>query len=1070
MFDTETAQLIRSAPGVEGIDPERLPEFLTECFTLISTVRLRITEGGLERGSELTEKLQKLRMLSFALEVFAALTDNTEQREAAAFVSATAHQLLGQAIRLIPNHDQTPTALTSTSIPSELAAALLFLAAGYPADAAEAIISLPQIDNVDRRNGLLLAVCDLCSGDLRSLQTRQLSISDDLAGEERADQILYRRIFIALQRLGRRFQSRQIDRIAEMALIRQELESVMRDSVSSYELPNELNIPKRIVSTFAGPHHLAALLLAAGFGMNERALIDIPTPEGPDEAAWNRFLDKKISARPFIWTNHKDAISAGMLNTGVSSVISFPTGAGKSTLSELKIAVTVLNGRKVIYLAPTLALVSQVSRNLRDVLSDAEVDEDEIEDQIFSVPEEAIQRAVSVMTPERCLLLLTIFPEAFEDVGLIVFDECHFLHMPQGSTSPRPISAMFSLLRLLEGTLESDVMLMSAMMTNPEHLAGWLNSTFGRNTLVFNAAWKPTRQARGSVVFSNEDIVRLIELIPPIERRIPRKDLLARPYSLFSLEQTWTSDDLEDYCLVPLLNEPVQFNGDRTALGRPLINLDTSECAISIALRAANQGLRTIVFFHISSSIFKGLREAQKGLQTPELELTSQENKLYEAATLELGDSRFVVVPNKMAGGHFGHLLREERELVESSFKRPDGPKILFSTNTLAQGINLPADLVIIVRVKSYNVESGGYENIQVHDILNAAGRAGRAGHSSNGTVLVIPDRIISFNNRNQVSGNGLGHLKDGLLAQDDRCLEIADPIEVLLDRLTVRNPEEEFLINYLLLRLPTATDDADSRTRGREFFGKSLASYRASEEGRADDFNHKANAALNARETIMGQDISRTVEAMCSGTGLPPIIVSAILEKLSTLPIDAALSAQEWVDWIMDIVEQVEGARRYLLKSTIVPEGALTREMVNECLGLWLLGHPLVEIELARGIEERKLGYLKNARKFSRDTVGELSYAISLIAQIATAANPEEWGSITRSATLASKLVREGFDTFEKWILHKLYKEELWTRVKVHQESHDLLRLVEAGPPDETMKDSFRRVAQGVQRALAER
>jgi replicative superfamily II helicase len=80
-----------------------------------------------------------------------------------------------------------------------------------------------------------------------------------------------------------------------------------------------------------------------------------------------------------LW-NHREAIEKGYLAGGVSSAISFPTGGGKSTLAELKIASALLRQGKVVFLAPTHALVGQTTRALKrtfqtfDVLGD--IDED----------------------------------------------------------------------------------------------------------------------------------------------------------------------------------------------------------------------------------------------------------------------------------------------------------------------------------------------------------------------------------------------------------------------------------------------------------------------------------------------------------------------------------------------------------------------------------------------------------------------------------------------------------------------------------------------------------------------
>jgi replicative superfamily II helicase len=120
-------------------------------------------------------------------------------------------------------------------------------------------------------------------------------------------------------------------------------------------------------------------------------------------------------------------------------------------LSELKIAAVVLQGQKVVYIAPTLALVGQVSRNLKALLPEVRVEAGGYEDQLFADIDEVLSGEAWVMTPERCLLMMGLYPERFAGVGLIVFDECHTLHCEVDRNERRSLNAMVCLLKLLEG-------------------------------------------------------------------------------------------------------------------------------------------------------------------------------------------------------------------------------------------------------------------------------------------------------------------------------------------------------------------------------------------------------------------------------------------------------------------------------------------------------------------------------------------------------------------------------------------------------------------------------------------
>ena len=53
-------------------------------------------------------------------------------------------------------------------------------------------------------------------------------------------------------------------------------------------------------------------------------------------------------------------------------------------------------------------------------------------------------RKIEVMTPEHCLALLSYAPGAFDEVGLMVFDECHLLSPLSGLC--RALDGMFCVL------------------------------------------------------------------------------------------------------------------------------------------------------------------------------------------------------------------------------------------------------------------------------------------------------------------------------------------------------------------------------------------------------------------------------------------------------------------------------------------------------------------------------------------------------------------------------------------------------------------------------------------------
>ena len=200
-----------------------------------------------------------------------------------------------------------------------------------------------------------------------------------------------------------------------------------------------------ILNTYSGPHHLASLLLQVGDTLLSSSVLKIPPPNGLDEFLWSNFLRSVAFRRPYLWINHRNAISAGYLNPGISSAVSFPTGAGKSTVAELKIASSLMSGGKVLFLVPTHALVSQVYRDLRNTFPDYDVRATALVDGEYAETEVADLLDIAVLTPERCLTQLGISPQSFAQLNLVVFDECHLIHPKSRVEDQRSLDSMFCL-------------------------------------------------------------------------------------------------------------------------------------------------------------------------------------------------------------------------------------------------------------------------------------------------------------------------------------------------------------------------------------------------------------------------------------------------------------------------------------------------------------------------------------------------------------------------------------------------------------------------------------------------
>ena len=126
--------------------------------------------------------------------------------------------------------------------------------------------------------------------------------------------------------------------------------------------------------------------------------------------------------------------------------------------------------------------------------------------------------------------------------------------------------------------------------------------------------------------------------------------------------------------------------------------------------------------------------------------LTASEREWFNLAVAELGGEEHTYCrPDALAASHHGLLLPVERQLNESMFRRDDGIHVLVATSTLAQGMNLPSQVVVIAGDDRFDAAANKVMLLEAHELLNAAGRAGRAGEAAEGLVLLVPGKVISY-------------------------------------------------------------------------------------------------------------------------------------------------------------------------------------------------------------------------------------------------------------------------------------------------------------------------------------
>jgi hypothetical protein len=665
------------------------------------------------------------------------------------------------------------------------------------------------------------------------------------------------------------------------------------------------------------------------------------------------------------------------------------------------------------------------------------------------------------MTPERCLALLSYAPDAFEDVGLLVFDECHLLSPVSGLR--RALDGMFCVLAFNSIAPDADFLFLSAMIRNGSEFATWIGSLTGRECVFVDPLWKPSRQARGVVFYEDKTLKRILSEALEAQqkedaargkeaktlRKIAKSKLTLEPFVLFGLQHNWLHEKERraDCALARISGTGVALSGElvgTSIVPKPNVN----KVAAHIATLSARNGLKAIVFVNVKSHAVSTAREIATALGASP-QATPDENERWKALDAELGGLKHSLLTGSSAAvPHNAQMLRLERDLAERMFRRPDGAQVIVATPTLAQGLNLPAHLAILASDMRADPEDGGREALAAHEILNAAARAGRAGHLANGVVLLIPEAILTFTRGKPLNKAIIGKLRS-VLPEDDRCLEMTDPFQIVLDRITravIDDPDVEYALNRL--STVVAPEGAESEVTTRFSIGKSFAAFAAARRDATEVFAKKVarlNAILSRRDS---ETEDKALLELAAQSGAPIATLNALRERLKASIKTLPGTIPEWVAWVFTWLSEDEHSCQALLgreSRTILGavgrrmDSALTKEAIAELLPgvhAWLSGKPLRKIESALGGVPDADAECPRARHLVTNIVPlGLSFVIGLVAGTAKEM-PEiaEGGATPRSVLdCLSTAVRRGFDTPSKLAFAEIRKG-LFSRVQYHR------------------------------------
>ncbi len=389
-------------------------------------------------------------------------------------------------------------------------------------------------------------------------------------------------------------------------------------------------------------------------------------------------------------------------------LVAAPTGSGKTVVAEHAVALALASGRKCFYTAPIKALSNQKFSDLRRELGDEQVG--------LLTGDHSINAGapVVVMTTEVLRNMVYAGSAALDGLGWVVLDEVHFLQDAYRGPVWEEV--------LVHTPRGIGFVCLSATVSNAEELGDWIEALRGPTDTVIEHR-RPIRL--DPVMLVGDRSAEREHLVPLLVHGRPNPE-----GHRFDVDR------------------PMQRGGPR---GRPRSRFFTPR-RIETVERLDEEGLLPAIYFIFSRN---GCNEAARSAMTAGLRLTDAAERtrirqLAEHRTRALSDEDLDVLgydtwlTTLEAGcaAHHAGMIPAFRETVEDCFN--EGLlKVVFATETLALGINMPARSVVIERLSKYNGE--GHEFLSPGQFTQLTGRAGRRGLDDSGSAVVLWSPFASF-------------------------------------------------------------------------------------------------------------------------------------------------------------------------------------------------------------------------------------------------------------------------------------------------------------------------------------
>ena len=395
------------------------------------------------------------------------------------------------------------------------------------------------------------------------------------------------------------------------------------------------------------------------------------------------------------------------LDAGESVLVAAPTGSGKTLAAEYAVARAIEAGGKTFYTTPLKALSNQ---KFGDFIARYGVERVGLLTGDNSIRPHA---DIVVMTTEVLRNMLYAGSPLLDRLRYVVLDEVHYLQNPYRGAVWEEV--------IIHTPPEVDLVCLSATVSNAEEFAAWITTVRGATAAIIEER-RPV-ELRNLYMVGDRSSDQ-IHLFPTFVDGKPNPEV-------GQLEARSTLRPHER--------------------GRRRLRLFTPR-RVDVVDLLWDEDMLPAIYFVFSRA---GCDDAVRQCVEAGLRLTTPEDRAEVRAIAEeklagiadddldaLGYAEWMMGLEAGFAAHHAGMVPPFKEVVEAAFAR-SLVKVVFATETLSLGINMPARTVVIEKLTKFTGE--GHEPLTPGEYTQLTGRAGRRGIDELGNAVVLWSPFVPF-------------------------------------------------------------------------------------------------------------------------------------------------------------------------------------------------------------------------------------------------------------------------------------------------------------------------------------